>query len=134
MRRTEVLLNQNQQQKQLNVIPRPVAIIGGTLLILNALNLGVWGFGVLGGVFSVSTPVGLIMLFTAVGFLPFAPLWLGIVSLTWFEHIPTYVGKGEYWAKTVLCFAAGILSPYLLYMITTFTTLIIAATISNFIG
>jgi len=134
MSHTEILLNQDQQQKQVNLIPRPVAVVGGALLILNALNLGVWGFGVLGGIFSVSTPVGLIMIFTAVGFLPFAPLWLGIVSLTWFEYIPTYVGKGEYWAKTTLCFVAGILGPYLLYMLTTFATLVIAATISNFVG
>lgn len=133
MKQPEQVLENNLPTQKTHEIPRPLAIVGASLLVLNALYLGLWGFAVLGEVFAVSVSVGLVMLFTAVGFIPFAPLWLGIASLTWFERIPVQVSAAQYRIRVALCFFAGIVGPYLLYTFTTFATLIIAAAISNFV-
>lgn len=131
MRHTDILLDENQQQKQLNAIPNLVAIIGGALLVVNALYLGWWGIGVIREIFAISATVGLIMLLTAIGFIEFVPLGVGIASLSWFKSVPAQVSKLEYWSKVSLRFVAGLVSPYFLYIPATFATFIIAAFISS---
>lgn len=134
MSHTEMLLDNKQQLNQVNEMPRAFVVAGAILLILNAVYVGILGFGVIGEVFSISLSVGLIMMLTAVGFIPLLPLWLGVASLSWFETIPVNLSKFEYRTRVIMYFIGGVTAPYLLYVFSTFTTLILAAFVSSLVG
>ena len=116
-----------------NEIPKVVQYIGGGIIVLNALYLGLWGLGLLVQVFSISVLIGIIMLLTVVGFIPFIPMYVGFASLGWIESIPVHLSKFEYWTKVILLFIAGVILPYIAYWLAAIVTLMIAAFLTGFI-
>lgn len=127
----EVTHNRNKATE--NKLPVVVGYIGGGILVLNALYLGLWGLGVLAMVFNMSIATGIIMLLTAVGFLPFAGMYAGFSSIGWIEEIRTDVSKFEFWTKVILVFIGGIVIPYIVYYLSSFIVLFIANFITSFV-
>lgn len=121
------------ETKDNSQIPTALQYIGGGIITLNALFLGLWGLGLLVQIFSASVIIGIIMLVTVVGFIPFVPMYVGFASLGWIENIPSHLSKFEYWTKVILLFIAGIILPYITFWLATLVTLMIVSFLSGFI-
>lgn len=128
----EVEVLEAKQIKE-NHIPKPIETIGAVIIGINALYIGLLGLATVVQVFSGSFIVGIVMLLTVVGFIPFTPMWVGFSALGWFETISPTLSRFEFWTKVVLFFLGGIILPYVASIVANFLTLVIAAFLSSFL-
>jgi hypothetical protein len=121
------------ENKKQNTIPKGLAWIGGALIVIYGLVLGLYGLVVGAQIFSISVPTGLIMMFTAIGWIVFIPAYTAFSSLGWFEGLSSVDNKYEFWFKTIAYFVGAFVIPLIVYIIASFVALAIAGFIAGII-
>lgn len=117
-----------------NHIPKLLSYLGAGVLGLNALFLGFLGLLVFAQIFGMSIVTGIVLVIVPIGLLPFTAMWVGFAAAGWIEDVSTNLSHFEYWTKVILLFIAGLIVPYIVYWITGYITLTLAALVTNVIS
>lgn len=110
--------NQTPHHKQEASLPKAIKILGITLTLINTLALGILGLIWLVAIFQTSLGLGLVLLFTTLGFfLCFPGAMLSFYSLSWYESLNHIDNKFEILIKSMGFFIAAIAGSWILQFI-----------------
>lgn len=122
-------MNKLATNQTINFIPKPLKIIGATVISLNSLWIGWYVLTVIISIFQQDSGLGWVMVLSPAVIIMSIPVFMGFTIMNAIADLNTHMSSQKYWWSVIGYFIAGTVIPHLLVIL----TVIASVGIANFL-